>query len=227
VSRARPARVVVRPVAPGDFEALAELFGPRGACAGCWCMAWRLARAAWEAGRGAPNRARLARLVRASDRRAPPGVLAFAGARAVGWCSVAPRAEFVALVQKPSLATDWDERTWSVTCFFVAKDQRRRGLGQRLLSEAVRLARRHGATRVEGYPAAPPKQGGDLPAAFAWTGLPAVFEACGFEPLADTPGKRPIYVKPLTRARRSAASRSGVPLSERSRRARPRVDRAR
>ena len=225
MTRARPERLVVRPVAPGDFPRLAELFGPRGACAGCWCMAWRLERAEWEAGRGAPNRARLQRLVRAADRRAPPGVLALVGERAVGWCSIAPRAEFVALAQKPSLATDWDEHTWSVTCFFVAKDQRRRGLGKRLLTEAVRLARRHGATRVEGYPAAPPKQGGDLPAVFAWTGLPAVFEACGFEPLPDPPGKRPIHVKRLARARRSSARGLGVPLSGRSRRARLRADR--
>lgn len=227
MTRVRPPALEVRPVAPHDFPRLAELFGPRGACAGCWCMAWRLERAAWEAGRGAPNRARLARLVRASARRVPPGVLALVGARAVGWCSVAPRAEFVALAKKPSLATEWDEHTWSVTCFFVARDQRRRGLGKRLLTEAVRLARRHGATRVEGYPAAPPKQGGDLPAAFAWTGLPAVFEACGFEPLAETPGKRPIYEKRLARARRSCAPAPDSGLSGRSRRAGPRAGRGR
>ena len=58
-----------------------------------------------------------------------------------------------------------------------------------------------GATRVEGYPASLPKKGGELPAAFAWTGLPSVFEACGFTRLADAPAKRPIYVKSLARAR--------------------------
>lgn len=199
------ARLRVRPIEPGDFPRLAELFGPRGACAGCWCMVWRLARAEWEAGRGAKNRARLRRLVQAADRRAAPGIVALDGERAVGWCSVAPRAEFVALATKRSLATDWDEHTWSVTCFFVAKDWRRRGLGRRMLAAAVRLARQHGATRVEGYPAAPPKAGGDLPPVFAWTGLPAVFAACGFEPLAETPGKHPIYVKHLRRARSARA----------------------
>ncbi|HEX6883118.1 MAG TPA: GNAT family N-acetyltransferase [Planctomycetota bacterium] len=191
------AAVTVRPVRPSDWEALAELFGARGACAGCWCMAWRLPRARWEAGRGAGNRRALRRLVTSGT---PPGVLAFAGERAVGWCSVAPRAEFAALAKKPSLATDWDARTWSVTCFFVAKDWRKRGLGRRLLDAAVRLARAGGATRVEGYPAPPPKQGGDLPAVFAWTGLPAVFERCGFAPRTDVPGKRPIYVRALRRS---------------------------
>ena len=198
------AAVTVRAVRASDWEALAELFGARGACAGCWCMVWRLPRARWEAGRGAVNRRALRRLVTGGT---PPGVLAFAGGRAVGWCSVAPRAEFAALASKPSLATDWDERTWSVTCFFVAKDWRRRGLGRRLLDGALRLARAGGATRVEGYPAAPPRAGGDLPAVFAWTGLPATFEACGFRSLDEVPGKRPIYVKTLARGRKRAAGR--------------------
>jgi GNAT superfamily N-acetyltransferase len=198
---AKRTKVRVRPVASGDFPRLAELFGARGACGGCWCMAWRLERATWEAGRGEANRKRLARLVRASEREAPPGVLALAGEAAVGWCSVAPRADFVALAAKRSLATPWDARTWSVTCFFITKEWRGRGLGRALLAEAVRLARRHGATRVEGYPALPPKKGGALPAAFAWTGLPSVFEACGFTRLAAAPGKRPIYVRSLARAR--------------------------
>jgi GNAT superfamily N-acetyltransferase len=165
-------------------------------------MVWRLPRARWEAGRGAGNRRALRRLVTSGT---PPGVLAFSDGRAVGWCSVAPRVAFTALASKPSLATEWDERTWSVTCFFVAKDWRRRGLGRRLLAGAVRLARLSGATRIEGYPAPPPKEGGDLPAVFAWTGLPAVFASCGFKPLAEVPGKRPIYVKTLARGRRRGA----------------------
>lgn len=190
------ATVEIRPLARADWARLEVLFGARGACGGCWCMAWRLARKDWEQGRGEGNRRALKRLV---ARGAAKGVLALAAGRAVGWCSVGPRADFVALAAKPSLATDWDERTWSVTCFFVAREWRKRGLGKRLLAQAVALARRHGAARVEGYPAVPPRAGGELPGAFAWTGLPQVFERCGFERLARTPGKRPIYVRALGR----------------------------
>lgn len=157
-------------------------------------MAWRLSRADWEAGRGAGNKRRLKALVEGG---APVGVLALVGGRAVAWCSVGPRAGFPALATKRSLATDWDERTWSVTCFFVDRAWRRRGLGRRLLLAAVALARRHGATRIEGYPAALPRDGGALPAAFAWTGLPRVFERAGFTRLSATPGKRPIYRRML------------------------------
>jgi GNAT superfamily N-acetyltransferase len=192
--RAPQPRVEVRALRAGDWTALAELFGARGACGGCWCMAWRLPRSEWEAGRGESNRRALQRLV---SRDRAHGAVALADGRAVGWCSTGPRADYVALETKRSLATDWDERTWSVTCFFVAKGWRARGLGVRLLETAVALARTHGATRIEGYPAVPPKAGGALPAAFAWTGLPQVFERCGFAPLADPPGKRPIYVRKL------------------------------
>ena len=188
----------MRALRKSDWARLEELFGARGACGGCWCMVWRLERKAWEAGRGERNRRALKRLVE----NGASGVLALAGGRAVGWCSVGPRAEFVALESKPSLATDWDERTWSVTCFFVTKEWRKRGLGKRMLDVAVALARKRGASRIEGYPVPPPKAGGELPGAFAWTGLPQVFEGCGFERLANAPGKRPIYARSLARPRR-------------------------
>jgi GNAT superfamily N-acetyltransferase len=192
----RAPRLQVRPLAKGDWPALEALFGERGACGGCWCMAWRLPHKVWEEKRGDPNRRALKRLV---ERGEAGGVLALSGGRAVGWCSAAPRADFAGLAAKRSLATDWDERTWSVTCFFIAKDWRARGLGSKLLAAAVALARKRGATRIEGYPAALPRNGGDLPAAFAWTGLPQVFERCGFERLEETPGKRPIYVRRIGR----------------------------
>jgi GNAT superfamily N-acetyltransferase len=169
-------------------------------------MAWRRPGREWEEHRGASNRRALERLVRGER---APGLLAFArGAApvAIGWCSVAPRADFHALETKRSLATDWDERTWSVTCFFVRKEWRGKGVGEALLAGAVRFARARGARRLEGYPAVPTQ--GTLPSAFAWTGLPAMFERTGFERLAETPGKRPIFVRTLGRPARRPSARS-------------------
>jgi GNAT superfamily N-acetyltransferase len=161
-------------------------------------MAWRLEHKVWEERRGEPNRRALRKLVRGG---AATGVIALCDGRAVGWCSAGPRADFTGLAAKRSLATDWDARTWSVTCFFIAREWRGAGLGARLLARAVALARERGAARLEGYPAVPPRAGGELPSAFAWTGLPQLFERCGFERLAQTPGKRPIYVRRLARRR--------------------------
>ena len=46
----------------GDFEAL---FGARGACAGCWCMWWKLKRADWERRRGSGTKRAMRGQVRA------------------------------------------------------------------------------------------------------------------------------------------------------------------
>lgn len=190
------ARPTVRPLEPSDWPALAKLFGERGACGGCWCMCWRRPLGEWERHKGQGNRDAFRRLVRSGR---ATGVLAFDGEEAVGWCSVAPRADFEALERKRSLATDWDERTWSVTCFFVDREWRGRGLGTKLLAGAVDVARAGGARRLEGYPAKPGKDG--LPPAFAWTGVPRLFERARFRPLPDPPGKRPIYVRNLRAGR--------------------------
>jgi GNAT superfamily N-acetyltransferase len=213
---ARRARISVRPLQRDDWPAIEALFGARGACGGCWCLAWRLPHTQWQAQKGAANKRAFARLVTSGE---ATGCLAFAGGEPVGWCSVGPRAEFRALENKRSLRTDWDERTWSVTCFFIRKDFRARGVSSRLLEAAVRLARERGATRVEGYPVVPsPGFGGrKMPAAFAWTGLPQTFERAGFRRLDHAPGARPIYVRRLRAGCSGAARRrSGHGLTRRA-----------
>lgn len=37
-----PPDIVCRPVTGKDDAIITQLFGPKGACAGCWCMHWRL-----------------------------------------------------------------------------------------------------------------------------------------------------------------------------------------
>jgi hypothetical protein len=45
-------KMTFHPVTPDRWDDLVTLFGERGACGGCWCMAWRLKRKDWEAGKG-------------------------------------------------------------------------------------------------------------------------------------------------------------------------------
>ena len=63
-------------------------FGRAGASNGCWCMYWRIGPRYRDRPR-ADNRDDLRQLA-ASDQ--PPGLLAFDGELAVGWCELAPRA---------------------------------------------------------------------------------------------------------------------------------------
>lgn len=189
-------RITARALQKSDWPVIEKLFGERGACGGCWCMAWRRPGREWEKHRGASNQRAFQRLVTSGTAK---GVLAFAGGEPVGWCSIGPRVDFKSLATKRSLLTDWDQDTWSVTCFFVPRDQRGRGVAGKLLGEAVNLARRCGARRIEGYPVVPTKGfGTKIPGAFAWTGLPQIFERKRFRSLAEVPGKRPIYVRRLS-----------------------------
>ena len=75
-----------QPATADRWPDLEALFGERGACGGCWCMAWRLPRAGYEAGKSGANRKALRRLTREVERR-PLVTLAVAvgvGALAVG-----------------------------------------------------------------------------------------------------------------------------------------------
>src|SRR5262245_44310740 len=49
------ATIEFHPATPGRWRDVEKLFGPRGACAGCWCMWPRLTRAEFRAGVGAKN----------------------------------------------------------------------------------------------------------------------------------------------------------------------------
>lgn len=185
--------ISVRPVTPKDRAIIEALFGERGACAGCWCMHWRLKRGGqlWRAMQGEPNRQAFLKLLAADRLRA---VIALADGEAVGWCSFGPRSDFPKLERsrvfhraRPS------PETWAVICFFIKPGWRGQGIATALLNAATKEALAAGASEIEGLPALHPK-GSKLAAAFAWTGVPAMFEACGYRAVESTTG-RLLYLK--------------------------------
>jgi len=170
-----------------DFEAL---FGPKGACAGCWCQFWRVPRRQWEADKGDGNRAAMHELVAAGRK---PGLLAYRDREAIGWVSIAPRVEFVSLQNSRlfrKLVDDGSSRTWSVSCLFVRKDHRRTGVSVALLRAAVAFAKRQRAGFVEGYPQEPSQDA--MADAFAWNGIASAYRAAGFEEVARPSPTRPV-----------------------------------
>lgn len=171
---------------------LEGLFGARGACGGCWCMYWRLARSVFDRQKGEANREALRALVQTAGSSGAPaqGLLAYAGDTAVAWCAVAPRSEYPALGRSRILAPVDDQPVWSIACFFVARAWRRRGVLVPLIHAAVEYAAAHGARVVEAYPVEPRK--GKMPDAFAWTGLATAFLRAGFVEVARRSATRPI-----------------------------------
>jgi GNAT superfamily N-acetyltransferase len=150
-------------------------------------MSWRLARAAFNQGKGDANRSALRALVEKGNK---PGILLYKDGRAIGWCSVAPRTEFVALERSRVWAPVDGNPVWSISCFFVSKDQRNQGLSVELLKAAVAFARSRGARIVEGYPQE--VEGDHLPGAFVWTGLASAYRKAGFQEVLRRSEKKPI-----------------------------------
>lgn len=176
------------PLTPDRWDDFAALFGPRGACGGCWCMTWRLPRAQFNAQKGDDNRKAMKAIVKKGP---PPGVLAYDGGRAIGWCAVAPREAYVALARSRVLKPIDDQPVWSVSCLFVAKDYRRRGVSSGLLKAAAKFVKSRGGRIVEGYPVIPHRD--DAPGAFLWTGIVASFDGAGYREVARGSPARPIY----------------------------------
>jgi GNAT superfamily N-acetyltransferase len=178
---------VFEPLTSDRWKDLESLFGARGACGGCWCMAWRLRPSEFRIQKGEGNRRAFENVVRKGP---PPGVLAYSDGEPVGWCAVAPRAAYPRLASSKVLAPLDDRAVWSVSCLFVRKEHRKKGLSVALISAAAELANSLGAQVVEGYPT--DTKGQAQPAPFVWTGLPSAFLKAGFVEVARRSPARPI-----------------------------------
>ena len=162
-----------------DFE---RLFSSRGAPHYCWCQVYRATRGAARQADRAELKAGMCERIQQGT---PVGVLAYAGAAPVGWCSIGPRPTFPRLrTSTVNGAADPDDASvWSLTCFFVPRRLRGHGMAARLLHAAIDHARTQGAAAVEAYPVDP-----DSPS-YRFGGFRPMFAAAGFRDIGRL-GKR-------------------------------------
>jgi len=167
-----------------DFELL---FGENGACGGCWCMHWKLRGKAFSENKGERNRQMQKSNV---DAKVIPGLVAYLDGYPVGWVAVEPRSQYPRLAHSRVLKPIDDQEVWSITCLFVEKKQRRKGVAVELIRAAVNYAKAHGATIIEGYPI---ETQGEAPPVFIFTGTASAFLQAGFIESARNSPTRPIY----------------------------------
>ncbi len=179
--------VAFRPLTNECWNDLEQLFGPRGACGGCWCMWWRLPKSEFLRNRGEQNRKALKKIV---DSGKVPGIIAYLGTEPVGWCAVAPRKEYPTLEKSRVLKKVDDKPVWSVVCFFVARKFRHTGITRKLLEYAIQYVRQNGGTIMEGYPK--DTLGKASPDPFVFTGIASSFRRVGFAEVARRSDTRPI-----------------------------------
>ena len=185
--------LVVEPLTSNRFDALAALFKEGGDPRSCWCMFWRLRGKDFSEAKVPQLRERLATLAAGPQ---APGLVAFRGGRAVGWCSLGPREDFERLERSRVIPRVDAKPVWSVVCFAVSKTARGEGVAGELLAAAVTWARKQGATTLEAYPVDVDPDG-MLSAESAYTGTLPMFERAGFSVVAGTDsnaGGRPRVV---------------------------------
>jgi GNAT superfamily N-acetyltransferase len=150
-------------------------------------MWWRIKRSEFEKQKGEGNKKALRALVESGAR---PGLLAYRGREAVGWCAVEPRSSYPALERSRILKPVDEEPVWSVTCFFVKRGHRGEGVSRALIRAAIDYVAKKGGSLIEGYPVEPKKD--RMPDAFAWTGIASAFRQEGFREVARRSETRPI-----------------------------------
>jgi predicted GNAT family acetyltransferase len=182
----------VLPLTPDRWPDFEDLFGKQGACYGCWCTHFRLPPAVRRDNDRARNKDHIHARIMAGP---PPGLLAYAEGRAVGWMQIGPRADVpewnnagrVSAPVEPGDAAD--PAVWAISCFFLRSSMRGKGVTHRMVSAGLDYAKANGARVVE---ACPMDQSKDSRSIGLFVGSTRVFEKAGFEPALVRKSGRPL-----------------------------------
>jgi GNAT superfamily N-acetyltransferase len=157
-----------------DFARLVERHN--GVWGGCWCMAFHPE----GVGRSkTPEQNRSEKERRVHEGRAH-AALVYDGATCVGWCQFGSPDELPRIKRKRAyLETLGGPADWRITCFFVDKAYRGRGVATRALEGALQQIAVLGGGSVESFPESVDER--SVAGAFLHNGTAAMFEAQGFE----------------------------------------------
>ena len=182
----------------GDFAKLALKQG------GCWCVYYQRPR---PVGRGLPlrdwkrvNRRDKARLVKEGKSHA---ILVYDGETPVGWCQYGTSDELPRIDAGRNyrrVAPKVSGRLWRITCFFVDRRYRRRGVARAGLKAALASMARKGGGTAEAYPVVSPKMAA-VPE-WSWFGVPRLFEEEGFRRVAKLGTSGVLMRKEIPSSRR-------------------------
>ncbi|MCA9853601.1 MAG: GNAT family N-acetyltransferase [Dehalococcoidia bacterium] len=157
-----------------DFARLVEKHN--GVWGGCWCMAFH----AEGVGRGkSADQNRSSKEARVREGRAHAS-LVYDGPAAVGWCQFGPTEELPRIKHRRAyLAGAAEPPDWRITCFFVDRQSRKKGVAAAALKGALAEIARLGGGLVESYPEDVADR--STSASFLYNGTVAMFGLEGFQ----------------------------------------------
>ena len=153
----------------------------------CYCMAWWLPTwTGWNNRTAEQNKILRDELCLVGEY---DGYLLYLDDKPVGWCQVGLRDRLIKLVMQYNLAPDID--TWAISCIFIAKNYRRKGLASFMLEEILRDLKKRKVKRVEAFP----KRGDKLCGDDLRTGPEAMFLNAGFHIVKDSPTRQVLAIR--------------------------------
>lgn len=175
--------IEIRPVDRTNWADFEAFFESKGRLRNCWCMAWRMTKDELKNNTGACRKVFIKERVWSG---VPIGLLAYAGGRPIAWCSIAPRDTHLRLRGDESL-----EDVWSITCFYIVGEFRKRGLVHLLIENAGAYAASNGAKYLEAYPVDPESP------SYRFMGFVSTFEKEGFHFVKDAGTRRHVMIRKL------------------------------
>ncbi|BCJ31450.1 hypothetical protein [Actinocatenispora sera] len=165
----------VRTLTPDTWDGFAALVERHnGVFGGCWCTWFHTMPAEKERSYEA-NRLLKKRLV---DQRRAHAALVFDGAEAVAWCEFGSPAELPNIHHRKQYEAELDlTPDYRITCIFVDRRYRHRGLSAVALAGALDLIAAVGGGLVEGYP----HDNAGQRKAVLYNGTRALYERAGFD----------------------------------------------
>jgi GNAT superfamily N-acetyltransferase len=166
----------IQPLDAATWDAFVHLAEKHnGVWNGCWCT-WFHPACAEKGGSPGGNRAYKERLVREGKAHA---ALVFDGDVAVAWCEYGSPDELPNIYHLKEYNAGLDkEPDYRLTCFFVDRDYRRKGVAAVALRGALELIAKAGGGVVEGYPQ--DTLGKRTSGSFLYNGTRSLFEKAGF-----------------------------------------------
>ncbi len=180
------------PATADRWDDFVTLFGPSGACYGCWCLHFRVPPKVREHTPAAQKREMMHERFLAGP---PPGLIGYRGETPVAWMQIGPRADVPEWNNRGRVTTPLDDApaddvtVWAISCFFFKSSERGKGMSLAMVKAGIAYAGEGGARVLEACPMDKAKQAKSVG---LFVGSTSTFVKTGFREVALRKAGRPL-----------------------------------